>query len=310
MVYPGAPPSVAMSDRTCPKCGKVFDFPSRLNKHLTRKTPCAPAARLARKHVCPVCAREFAAAKTLYRHQRSPCLPDSPPVLPVNVLTLSGDVAGSAAGEGGDVRGVAQTIKEEIMAELVSQIARSLPLAAAPPAPALSQVNSHSIVQNHIGAVHNTVNITVNLFGSEDTSHITADDVRKLLDETLSEPGEAADQAIRALVRTAMLVYSDPDHPENLTCYIPNKRESSSAMVHGEKGWALQPCQIVYPRMAYTAVDLLFKNQPFENAVRYGDVMKALRANEQAYTAGRELHPIVVRNKDLLERALGALPRS
>ena len=52
----------------------------------------------------------------------------------------------------------------------------------------------------------------------------------------------------------------------------------------------------------------LFDRQPFENADEYGPLMKELADNEERYAAGQELRPILVRNKDLLARALETLP--
>ena len=60
--------------------------------------------------------------------------------------------------------------------------------------------------------------------------------------------------------------------------------------------------------MALKTVDTLFDNQPFENADEYGPLMKELVENEKRYTAGTELRPILVRNKDLLARVLETLP--
>ena len=53
-------------------------------------------------------------------------------------------------------------------------------------------------------------------------------------------------------------------------------------------------------------MDTLFDRQPCEDADDYGPLMKELAANEKNY-AGHELRPILVRNKDLLARALKSL---
>ena len=55
-------------------------------------------------------------------------------------------------------------------------------------------------------------------------------------------------------------------------------------------------------------MDTLFDRQPFEDADDYGPLIKELAANEKNYVAGHELRPILVRNKDLLARALESLP--
>ncbi len=39
-----------------------------------------------------------------------------------------------------------------------------------------------------------------------------------------------------------MLVYSDPDHPENLTCYLPNKKTNEKRYVAGHE---LRPVLVV-----------------------------------------------------------------
>ena len=54
---------------------------------------------------------------------------------------------------------------------------------------------------------------------------------------------------------------------------------------------------------------MLFDKQPFEDAAQYGDLMKALRDNEEALTQGKAISAVLIRNKALLEAALGALPR-
>jgi 23S rRNA A2030 N6-methylase RlmJ len=104
-----------------------------------------------------------------------------------------------------------------------------------------------------------------------------------------------------------MLVYSDPDHPENLTAYLPNKK-TNDVLVHAEAGWEVQPASLVLPPMAQKSVDTLFDHQPYEDADDYGPLMKELAENEKRYAAGSELRPILVRNKDLLARALETLP--
>ena len=60
--------------------------------------------------------------------------------------------------------------------------------------------------------------------------------------------------------------------------------------------------------MATRSCDLLFDKQPFEDAAQYGDLMKALRDNEEALPQGTALSAVLIRNKALLEAALGALP--
>lgn len=176
----------------------------------------------------------------------------------------------------------------------------------------------HAACVNQISANNsivytNTNHITINNFGSEGTTHIDRAKVRGVLDSALKITNPTQ-QAYMVMLEAAMMVYSDPEHPENLTCYIPNKKEDA-AMVHvgsqpgaGDARWEIRPCHMVLPPMAVKALDTLFFNQPFDDAERYGDLMINLRDNERAYTEGKEMRAILIRNKDLLRKALGELP--
>lgn len=161
---------------------------------------------------------------------------------------------------------------------------------------------------------HTTNNITIdartviNVFGREALERVTTDHIRGFLDEALLLSPSIADAAQSAVMKTAMLVYSNPDHPENLTCYLPNKK-TDDAMVRSETGWEVQPAALVLSPMAQKSIDMLFKKQPYqardENTLRaYGQVLKTISSNEHLYSV--ELRPVLVRNKALLER-IGAL---
>ncbi len=106
-----------------------------------------------------------------------------------------------------------------------------------------------------------------------------------------------------------MLVYSDPDHPENLAVYLPMLRsnKTNDVLVLSERqegGWGVQPTPSVLPPMAQLpqrSVGALVTKLPQREDAE----------NEARYTAGSELRPIVpteVRNKDLLKMVLGTLP--
>ena len=168
----------------------------------------------------------------------------------------------------------------------------------------MAQAGDHSQISQQTD--NRKQHIVINLFGQESLDHVTAARIRAILTDSLSRPAlpEAAQTAV---LKTAMLVYSDPDHPENLTAYLPNKK-ADEVLVHAKEGWEIQPASLILPPMALKSVDTLFDNQPFENADEYGPLMKELAENEKRYTAGTELRPILVRNKDLLARVLETLP--
>ncbi len=67
-----------MADRACPKCQKTFNIPSRLRRHLARKTPCEEVVQTitstsAEKYCCPACNRLFASRDIKNRHLREYC---------------------------------------------------------------------------------------------------------------------------------------------------------------------------------------------------------------------------------------------
>ncbi|MCH1581029.1 MAG: hypothetical protein L7S55_10030, partial [Luminiphilus sp.] len=157
---------------------------------------------------------------------------------------------------------------------------------------------------NNVALVNNK-NITINVFGKEGVDHITPERIKALLDESLQAPAipTAADIAV---LETAMLVYSDPDHPENMTCYMPNKK-FEGVLVHATKGWEVLPADLVLPPMAQKSIDLLFRKQPAER--EYYEVLKELQQNEGRFAAGKSLRPLLERNKGLLDQALEALPQ-
>ena len=300
-----------MSDRTCLKCGKAFKAPCHLKRHMQRKTPCAPivdhhelsATEQAKPFPCRFCGHRFASQPSLGQHMRKNCR-----------------IVGSAEGmeklyEHTLQRQLDEERKRRIeqstetaelkgqVAELTALLKRQLAIVGPHVAQTAGTINnapSYSVTANN--------NITINLFGGEQIQHIGTREVRAVLDKTLLSKQSPLDAALQALVRTATLIYSDLEHPENLTCYIPNKK-TDDVMVHGDAGWEIQSCQLILPPMATRGYDILFDKQPFEDSARYGDLMKALRDNEEAFSQGRQMRTVLVRNKDLLEKALGTLPR-
>lgn len=167
------------------------------------------------------------------------------------------------------------------------------------------EVAIHTQDNGHV-AVDNSKKIQINVFGQEVLDHATLAKIKAILDDSLRRPAlpEAAQTAV---LKTAMLVYSDPDHPENLTAYLPNKK-TDEVLVHAQAGWEVQPASLVLRPMAAKSMDTLFDRQPYNDSEEYGPLLKELAENERRYSEGAELRPILVRNKDLLARALQVLP--
>jgi len=169
--------------------------------------------------------------------------------------------------------------------------------------------NNNSAGEVAIQGDSNTViknNFTINVFGKENLEHVGSAVVKAILDESKRLP-EITHAAETALLKAAMLIYSDPEHPENLTCYLPNKK-GDETLVHTDAGWEIRPTRLVLSPMASTALMRISDKQPYERAEDYGEIMAELVHNEKRYIGGQELRPILVRNKDLLRRALETLP--
>ena len=66
-----------MADRTCARCGRVFNLPCHLSRHKMRKTPCDPIidppAAAEPEGTCKYCGRGFATTISMYRHIRQNC---------------------------------------------------------------------------------------------------------------------------------------------------------------------------------------------------------------------------------------------
>lgn len=305
-----------MSDKTCDRCNRVFKTPDAHRRHQARKTPCAPIlgmedaqalygpVALADPNIaqrqCKFCCRVYASYTSMRRHVRTSCK--------IAPNTRNGETGMSVLYDHTIRKQQAQIAhltalveKQTSCIDKQSTLVRQL----------LDRQDGQTVV---VGASdgaqvaidnHRTI-VNINVFGRERLDHATSAHIREILDESRAAPSLPA-AAQTAVLKAAMLIYSDPDHPENYTCYLPNKK-TNDVLVHAEDGWEIQPAALVLPPMAVKGVDVIFDRQPYEDAERYGQLLTELRDNEQRYTTGAELRPILVRNKELLARALKTLP--
>ena len=276
-----------MADRSCERCGKTFKYPAHLRDHLNRKTPCAliieaPGTDPPRAdRTCRFCGRTFSAYDAMRRHVRQNCK-----IAP-----------NSKNGDAGMEKLYAHTLQkqdqeqsakiERLEAKLEAQTAQTTEILALlrqklGPAPAALQAGEVAIQGDH-AQVDNSKKIVINVFGQEKLDHVTAEQVRTILDECLQSPAlpQAADEAV---LKAAMLVYSDPDRPENLTAYLPNKK-TKEALVHTEAGWEVQPTRLVLPPMALKSLDTLFGKQPPEG--EYAPLLKELQQTRRGSRRGK-----------------------
>jgi len=193
-----------------------------------------------------------------------------------------------------------------------------------PPSDASAEVavqGDHAQIDNR--RIHNEVKVrnevTVNVFGQERVDHITASQIYRLLMEAKG----SADPAIQALLDTALVVFSDPSKPENITCYLPNKK-TSDALVHEPTGWQIKPIETVLSPMVRKSLDVLFLKQPFghedglpnkPDILACGEVLKEVMKLEtdpvlskKASAPHGPLRTVLVRNKGALAKACGGTP--
>ena len=297
----------------CHKCTQTFRDAYNFKRHMDRKTPCtlileaedrpiqACDALEFEQKICRFCGRAFSSPSAMRRHVRSWCR--------VAPNTKNGDKGMERLYEHTLQRQNAeQNAKiDRLEAQVKAQNEKILLLLARQGAPSSSSTLQAGEVgiqgdQNQVDNSKKIINI--NVFGQEKLDHVTVERIKAILDECLQRP--ALPTAIsEAVLKTAMLVYSDPDRPENLTAYLPNKK-TKDALVHTKAGWEVQPTQLILPPMALKSIDTIFGKQPHSD--EYAPLLKELQQNEARFAAGEDLHPILVRNKELLARALATLP--
>lgn len=305
----------AMACRTCELCGRVFKYPAHLARHRARKTPCDPILERAgpaledpahAQKTCRFCGRYFSSYTSMRRHVRTTCK--------IAPNTKNGGAGMEVLYEHTIQRQASQLeAQQEQIAEMAARQNELLGMvrqlveqkSGGGRHACAGEVALQMGDRNRV-SIDNRKQVIVNVFGEEGLDHATVARIKAILDESLTRPA-LPEAASAAVLKTAMLVYSDPDHPENLTCYLPNKK-TDDVLVHSKGGWEVQPASLVLPPMAQKSVDTLFGRQPFEDADEYGPLMKELADNERRYSAGTELRPVLVRNKDLLARALDSLP--
>lgn len=293
-------------DRTCAKCHRVFAHPYLLARHARRKTTCVAAAKSspAAVHTCDRCGSTYQSASNLRRHMRSR---HSAPEAATELA-----MAPPGPGLSSDILAYLKDpmVRAALQLLLTANIGtESQPTAAAAEAsaPAVADAAPSQLAATDRGVIQqvavNNGTVVLNIFGQENTDHITRDDIRSLLTEVMT----AANRDIAAVVRMAMMIYSDPTKPENITCYMPNRREAS-AMVYGTEGWEMRPVSMVMPPMINRSLDVLFAKQPLAGKIEpFVPILRDLMAGEESgelasrlLGAGSELRVLLSRNKTFI----------
>jgi hypothetical protein len=325
----------------CEACGKTFPQNRDLQKHLQRKNPCALFVEVEdisdekkkNSHRCRFCGRSFATSSNLSRHLRRSC----------KIVPRNGDTSGmdklyeytlkkQEDRHRAEMEALLKRVEDLEAVSKLSTVADAKALAA--PMDAKVSVQDHKAPPNIANMMAKTAivdqstgktvtNVTVNIFGGESTSHITPVDVlgllRKLgpLGEDLCKPAE------RLILSMALMIYSDEHHPENITCYLPNKK-GKDALIHGESGWEVMPISLTLSPMASKSVDALFKKQPWPglngvpadlNLDEPTRILRYIADHEPDLVGGAaspssELRAIPIRNREILEKVLAKLPKA
>ena len=158
------------------------------------------------------------------------------------------------------------------------------------PATATTLNNTLGAGATFIGRDQVNNNVTINIFGAEDTSYMRRPEVKAILDRALRVSPTDPQQAVRhALTQIGYSVYSNTEHPENITCYIPNKKREE-VLVHTGERWELRPSSEVTPDMYVNSMNILFNQQPFEDVAKYGQLMTEARDREHDPHFASSLH--------------------
>ena len=258
----------------CEKCGRPFRDKYNLQRHTNRKRSCQRSLPGGGSLICLLCGSSFAKSSNLQRHASICRAKKQTTVAPDEIDYL---------------RTIVGTLLQH-------------------PQPKYNNVGSVNVINNNMVTIN--VNITINNFGEENTEHITDNMIKQVLIDSsypFSKHQTAnkktwAMQASEAICHAAMMIYSDPDHPENITCY----RQNSAIMVKQKQGWSIFPDALVIPPMAEKSISLLFDKQPHdEDSDKCTDILKYILNNEKTllHTESSHLKTILLRNKDILQKA-------
>ena len=280
-----------MTSRSCTKCGKTFQYPSRLKRHQSGR-PCIPILESGslpeeeqkKAHRCHFCGHRFTTIKAMRYHIRKTC------------KIAPNDKNGNAGMEilyehvkKEQERNTRLEEKLEKMEEQMGQLVTLLTKREGEGGTIGGVQGNKNVVDQSVNKTTNNNITIINTFGKEAVDHIGPAEIRVIL-ESASRLQDPASQALLAVLTQ---IYNNPDHPENYTCYHPNKKDKLT-LVHGPAGWRTETTTTTYPPMIKRSLDVLFdmKNQPRESTPEWADlhppdkferVYKTLDKSEQDY---------------------------
>ena len=139
----------------------------------------------------------------------------------------------------------------------------------------------------------------VNIFGQETMAHVTRERVEAIIDESLSYMATIEAGATMVVLKVATLLYTDPAHPENLTCYMQDQ-ETDYAYIRTECGWEVCPlCMLITP-VGRKVTELIV-----ENAGNYPLLVEELQRVGAFYMADCMLKALLCRNNVIRQLTSG-----
>lgn len=235
-----------MARHQCGVCKKEFVRLAHLEKHLARKTPCHVDMQREKPHSCPECGRAFRFDSALSRHRH----------------TCKGP----------------QTTVEDLQSQLIELRAQ------------VQQMSAGNVTTNHIDQSVtnnvtnidnsvNSVNITLNSYGSESQDHLEAlsyADLKKTLKLTPDH---------ESLIRMIAFIHLNDAVPENRTIKLDDK-DSNTINVFKRGRWREQNADTVL-------YDLICRNR-----LRFVDLEETLTKN-MAKNKFQELSQYLCKAEDM-----------
>lgn len=319
-----------MADRTCPRCGKGFGKPFLLRRHLQRKTPCAliverhelPVAERAKPFPCQFCGHRFTSPSGLCTHIKQSCrVAHSKDGLDTLYKhTLQKQLEEQRAETAAIMEKLAvQTKQLDKLQVAEKRLAGLLASTGLPPRQPETQA-----------AAQQNATVNLNLHGLENLDHLDPPRVAAILhgcaaslppitgfrlpegEKHSPEVQKAVGAASREVLRILLTeTYANPDRPENLTMYVPNKKEkqvmcyTTGATAGSEPMWRLLTLETITPMVQKKVLDRLNANQPWEAPTReklhqYGLLVRgAFDYDRPAF--GRLIRNVVLANKAVLK---------
>ncbi len=307
-----------MSDRICKKCGKQFQYPCYLQQHLKRTKPCTliledddlSEEEQKKKYKCCFCGRRFTTYTNMRRHVRERCkIAPTKKNGEASMELLYGHIIKKQQGQ---IEQQQKQIKQLLEFGLNMSEGKNS-------TSNITQLGKSAVVQGDNNVItqqtHNEQNnYTINIFGQETVDYINHATIYQIINKI--QPHFELQEAAKAILADVLIqIYSDPDHPENYTCYNPNKK-TGDTMIHGARGWELYSLQRATQPMIQKGLDVLFSNQPLPDKPGCGDmepfdkfekIYRSLANNETKYPKEMKesVRVVLLQIRNLLQKANG-----